>query len=442
MKFGKVGQVGLVSALALIVATLFTACGTLTVGFLFVPTNRVSPGSIEVFEVNSLSGVLRTIPTSPFPSGGRNPIAEAVSGDAKNLYVVNGDDNNVVQFGIGTDGKLYPQSTLNTPGSFPIAIVVNSGGTFAFVLDTLEPTAGCTPTNPCSGALASYAVTAPTSTILPGSLGLAPAGCTANPLPSGFDSSVCTVGNAVVNNDGLTYVPLQLDPASGDVLTPTAMTVPGNGSALYVSAYDSVRSRGYLFAFSVDSSGSMAALNNGMPYDIGLNTASDPVALASDSGGQHLFVVDKVGNRVLTYALNADGTLPSTTTVVNLKSVQVAIAQSTAGTGDAPSALAFYTDQFAYVTNSFDSTVDAFSVSSGNLSKIATYASDNNPIGIISDPGQNGLLYTVNFLGSSLSGYKIDPTTGALVNSQASPYRTNPQPTAITGIPHAGQKSN
>src|SRR5271156_1517369 len=125
MKFGKVGQVVLVTAIALVVATLFTACSTLTVGFLFVATTKQTPGQMEVYEVNSESGVLRTIPTSPFPSGGRNPIAEAADAASENLYVVNNDDNNIVQFGIGTDGKLYPQSTVNTPGSFPMAVALN-----------------------------------------------------------------------------------------------------------------------------------------------------------------------------------------------------------------------------------------------------------------------------------------------------------------------------
>src|ERR1700685_707636 len=149
MKFGKVGQVGLVSAIALLVATLFTACGTLTVGFLFVATTKQTPGQIEVYEVNSESGVLRTIPTSPFPSGGRNPIAEAADAGSQNLYVANNDDNNIVQFGIGTDGKLYPQSTINTPGTYPLALALTSN--YAYVLDTLGPTAGCSLSNPCPG---------------------------------------------------------------------------------------------------------------------------------------------------------------------------------------------------------------------------------------------------------------------------------------------------
>jgi 6-phosphogluconolactonase len=419
MKFGKVGQVGLVFALALIVSTLFTACATLTVGFLFVPTNRLSPGSIEVFEVNSLSGVLRTIPTSPFPSGGRNPIAEAVGPDAKNLFVVNGDDNNIVQFAIGTDGKLYPQSTLNTPGSFPMAVAVNSGNTFAYVVDTLEPIPGCSISNPCSGDIATYAVTPSTSTILPGSFGLAPSQCSQNPLPSGFDSSQCAVGDAIVNSNGLAYIPLPVNPVTGDILTPTALQVSNNGSYVYVSAYDSVASVGYIVAYSVSSTGALTPLNNGVPLPVG----TDPVAMASDSGSNYLYVADKVTNKIYTLSIGAG----------------VPTMLATAATGGSPSAMAIYNDQFLYAASSLDSTVTAYTISSGSLSKIGTYASDINPVGITVDPGNIGFLYTVNFLGSSLSGYQIDSSTGALINTQQTPYRSTAQPTAITGIPHAGQ---
>jgi len=43
-------------------------------------------------------------------------VAEAVSSDNTNLYVVNQDDNTIVQFIIGNDGKVYPQNTVNTRG--------------------------------------------------------------------------------------------------------------------------------------------------------------------------------------------------------------------------------------------------------------------------------------------------------------------------------------
>jgi len=393
MKFGKVGQVGLVSAIALVVATLFTACGSLTVGFLYVATNKQTPGQIEVYEVNSESGVLRTIPTSPFPSGGRNPVAEAVSPDFKNLYVVNADDNAIVQMGIGTDGKIYPQTTVNTPGSFPMAVAVNSAGKFLFVVDTLQPVAGCSLTNPCPADIAVY--------------------------PLNPDGSLGTV---VANNQTYpTFWPL-IDPAHPTtVLTPTAVNLLANGNTVYVSAYNSSTNVGYVFAFSVSSSGALTALDGGKPLMVG----SQPVSLASDSSSAYLYVADKLNNLVDVYAVQADGSLSSTP-------------QSTVSTGSAPTGLVLNGTSFLYVTNSGDSNVTGYSVASGHLTKVSSNATDIDPVAVILDPRNVGYLYTVNFLGNSLSGFKIDPKAGTLINAQNSPYASSVQPTAIVGIPHGG----
>src|SRR6201987_4508574 len=137
MTFNRSSQLVLVSAVSLLAAGLLTACGTLTVDFVYV-TSAVaagpnSYGEVDVFEVNSESGKMRQIPTSPFPSGGRNPVAEVTSPDNADLYVVNRDDNSIVQFVIGTDGKLYPQNTVNTPGVFPLAVATSGG--FLYVAD-------------------------------------------------------------------------------------------------------------------------------------------------------------------------------------------------------------------------------------------------------------------------------------------------------------------
>ena len=135
----------LVSAAGLLAATLVTACSqltqTLTVDFVYVTSAKAagadSYGEINVFEINSESGRMRQIPTSPFPSQGRNPVAEAVSADYGSLFVANQDDNTIVQFVIGTDGKLYPYNTVNTPGIFPLAVAANKSN--LFVLDTYQP---------------------------------------------------------------------------------------------------------------------------------------------------------------------------------------------------------------------------------------------------------------------------------------------------------------
>jgi 6-phosphogluconolactonase (cycloisomerase 2 family) len=447
MKFGKVGQVGLVTAIALVVATLFTACASLTVGFLFVPTNKTTPGQIQVYEVNSESGYLHRIPTSPFPSGGRDPIAEAVTPDSLNLYVVNGDDNNIVQFGIGTDGKLYPQSTINTPGSFPLALAVNSSvnssATFVYVLDTLQPTAGCSLENPCPGAVAGYQVTTAATAATAGSFG---EGSLGQMCSTAASSTTCTLGNPIVNSNGQTYFSLPLsNAANSDVLTPTAMDVTANGQFLYVTAYDASTTPfvGYLFGFSIGTDGSLTPVNGGAPYRLesqpaGQSAATalqEPVAVGDLSSGS-LFVLDKLTSQIATYAVQSGGTLAATM----VQGVSVANTTVTAATGNQPSSLTMDNNQHLYVANSLDSTVTGYAVSSsGTLSKIATYATGDNPIAVIADPRHIGYLYTVNFLGSSVSGYQIDATTGALTNTQASPYTSTAQPTTVSGVPHGGQ---
>jgi 6-phosphogluconolactonase (cycloisomerase 2 family) len=376
------------------VATLFTACGTLNVGFLFVATNKQTPGQIEVYEVDSESGSLRLIPTSPFPSGGRDPIAEVVSPDFKNLYVANEDDNNIVQSGIGTDGKLYAQKTINTPGSFPLAMAINAAGTYLYVVDTLQPIAGCTLSNACPGDIAVYPV----------------------------DAATGALGSPVANSNQFpTYWPLQLTATdSKTVLTPTAISVLPNGKNIYVAAYNPTTNAGYLFVFTSGTGGVLTPLNsNGAPLPLG----SEPSALASDSTGSFLYVTDKINSTIATYAIQSNGT-PTL--------------QSTVATGNQPSGIALFGSSYLYATSSADSTVTSYSISSGNLTRLATNASDTNPVAIMVDPKQLGFLYTVNFLGSSLSGYQIDPNTGGLINTQRTPYASSVQPTAIAGIPHGG----
>ena len=158
MKLNKPIQLLAISAASLLAASFLSACATLTVDFVYVTSAKAAGpnnyGEVDVYEINSESGRMRQIITSPFPSGGRNPVAAAVSPDQADLYVVNEDDNSIVQFIIGSDGKLYPQNTLNTPGIFPLATAVSGG--FLYVVDTYQPLPTCSPASPCSGSVAVF----------------------------------------------------------------------------------------------------------------------------------------------------------------------------------------------------------------------------------------------------------------------------------------------
>ena len=412
MKFNKTSQLLLVSAASLLAAGLMTACGTDTVDFVYVASSQAAGtnnyGEIDVFEINSVSGFMRQIPTSPFPSGGRNPVAEAVSGDYSNLYVVNKDDNTIVQFMIGSDGKLYPQNTVNTPGIFPLAIAVN--GSNLFVIDTYQPLPSCSPASPCSGSVGVFPLAAASGTGSSATPGGAPGSPVANP------------GN------GADYWPLTLSgKSSSDILLPTGVNVLASGAYLYVTAYDSTANTGYLFGFTIGTGGVLSAVS-GSPFATGVH----PSAIASDSTSSYVYVTDSANGNVCGFSV-ALGVLSP-------------LSGSPYPAGNQPSAIAVDPKYpFVYVANTLDGNVSAYSIgSSGALTSVGTYAAGINPVAIGIDPGTSHFVFTVNFLSNGANGtvsdFEMSTTAGTLINTQHSPYTSNALPTAVAAVPHDGGK--
>lgn len=399
MKLKKSSQLLLASAAGLLAAGLLSACGTLTTDFVYVTSAKAAGtnnyGEINIFEINSESGHMRQIPASPMYSGGRNPVAETVSTDYTSLFVANRDDNTLVQFTIGSDGKLYPYATINTPGVYPKAVTMNSS--FLFLLDTYQPLSTCSSISPCSGSISVYPVNAATS------------------------SAPITLGTAVTNTaNSAQYWPLNLTTSglTSDVIVPTGVTV--SGSYVFVSAYDSTASPnvGYIFAYAVSSSGTLTAVS-GSPFTAGVK----PLAVSVDGAGKYLYAADYTGNQVLGFSISSG--------------VLTALNGSPYVAGNGPAAIVVDPAyDFVYVANSTDSNVTAYSMSSGVLTRVATYASGSDPVAIGIDPSTHHFLYTANFLGSNVSGWMLSTTDGTLVVSQGSPFSSNAEPTAVAAVPH------
>jgi 6-phosphogluconolactonase (cycloisomerase 2 family) len=460
MKFNKSSQLMLVSAAGLLAAGLVAACGTLTVDFVFVTSSKAAGannyGEIDVFEINQQSGFMRQIPTSPFPSGGRNPVAEAVSTDQTNLYVVNQDDNSIVQFVIGNDGKVYPQNTVNTPGIFPLAVAIN--GTNLFVVDTFQPLPICSTAAPCSGSLAVLPITVGTGSDPSDPLGSPVANGNLNYMPlclTGYAPTFTTSNNTKIET-------FNCQGKENDVIVPTAVNVLASGAFVYVTAYDTTASpnAGYIFAFAVAPAstsavapggvcpagsntipagslppGTLCPINNGVvPIAAGIH----PSAIASDPSSAYVYATDMTVGQVLGYSV-ASGVLSPLTSGVNGSNAFPA--------GNQPSAIvADPAYPFVYVTNFVDSTVTAYSINNGALASLGTYATGLQPVAIGIDPSTNHFLYTANYLDNgvsgSVSGFELSPTAGTLLNSQNSPYLSNAQPTAVAAIPHGSTSGN
>ena len=134
------------SILTLVALPWVVACdNNSTLGYVYSTSASASAGVINTYNINYQTGQLVALPDSPVPSGGRNPIT--LVADPVNhifLYVLNHDDSTVVQVGIGTDGKLYPDTTYDSTGSFPTAAAISPDGKFLYVTYTFQ---SCLTTN-------------------------------------------------------------------------------------------------------------------------------------------------------------------------------------------------------------------------------------------------------------------------------------------------------
>ncbi len=401
MKFNKTSQLAVATAASLMAASLLTACTTLTVDFVYVTSSKAAGannyGLIDVYEIDSESGKMRQIPSSPFPSAGRLPAAEATSSDYSNLFVVNEDDNTIVQFVIGSDGKLYPFNTVNTPGIFPMAVATTKSN--LFVVDTYQPLPICSDADPCSGSIAVY------------------------PINAASGSNPITLGTPLTNNAiGAAYWPLTLS-GSSDIMVPTAVNVVASGGYVFVTAYDSTASPhvGYVYGFSVGSGGALSPVP-GSPFAAG----TQPTGVASDSSSTYLYVTDSAHADVLGFTVGSSGGL-------------TAVSNSPFAAGNQPSAVAVDpVYPYVYVTNALDGTVSAYSISSGVLTNLGTYTVGSDPVAIGIDPSTAHYLFTANFLGNTVNGFELSTTAGTLLDSQFSPYTASTNPTAVAAIPHNG----
>ncbi|HVJ08247.1 MAG TPA: beta-propeller fold lactonase family protein [Acidisarcina sp.] len=387
MKLRKLGQVLLATAVSLGSSLAITSCGNVyTIDFLYVTSSKNNPGQVAVYKVDNQSGALTPLPQSPYPSGGRNPVAEVTSPDSKNLYVVNRDDNTVVQFAIGSDGKLYPLHTVNTPGGFPVAVAVNPAGTFLYVVDTYQP--GFTDATPGPGALVVF--------------------------PLAKDGSL----GAPVNNGNLTYFPVGF--------SPMGVTALANGNSVYVATKHGTvaTDTGRIYMFSTGSGGSVAPLGSGfVPAGVA------PNAIASDPTGRFVYATDGVSNQLIGYTVTSGGILnPMINGPFKTDQFPNSITIDPRG-------------YYIYVTNFNSNTLSAYALdqSNGTPAQVAgsgTFGTRTGPTCVVVEPGLGRYVYTSNFLDNTVTAFQLNPHTGSLVGVQNSPFAAPGQPTCVAAIAH------
>jgi 6-phosphogluconolactonase (cycloisomerase 2 family) len=327
---------------------------------------------------------------TPISSGGTNPVAMAMTSDYYNIYVANQGNNTVVHFTVADSGVLTQKDSITLTNT-PVSIAVNTANTYLYVIS------GASSATLTEYALSSGAIGAATST-----------------------------------------QPLTLAAYPTDTIISTGVTVLANNDAVYVTAYDqsaynpggttsSNANPGWVFGYSVGSSGALTAVS-GSPYQAGVK----PSALATDPTSRFIFVTDYASNELIGY------TVLST----NVLSFMI---NGPFKTGNEPTAITIDPRGiYMYITNSLDDTLSSYSISlpTGTPSTIvgsgatAGNTTDTDPVSVAVEPSLGRYVYTANRLGDSISGFKLNPDTGALSSNLATPYPTGALPMAVIAVPH------
>jgi 6-phosphogluconolactonase (cycloisomerase 2 family) len=144
-----------------------------------------------------------------------------------------------------------------------------------------------------------------------------------------------------------------------------------------------------------------------------------------------VYVTDFASNELIGYTIVGDG-------VLNF------MVNGPFKTGNEPIALTVEPrGLYIYVVDSLQNSVTSYSIVQATGAASATSSAvgganptDTEPVALVVDPALGRYVYTANYLGNSISGFKLDPNSGSLTPTQATPYVTGQNPTAIVAVPH------
>jgi 6-phosphogluconolactonase len=400
MKSRPVGRAIKASILSVAMALGVTSCSNdYTVSYVYMTTSKALPhGLINAYQVDYQNGLLRPLADSPVDAGGRNTVGIVVAPSQLFLYTVNNFDSNVTEFAIGTDGKLYPQSSFNTAGSLSTAAAIDAAGKFLYVTFTYQNNAN-------------------------GSQLYSPA----NPGPGG-------ISVFPINSDNSLGKPFSVNTGRNPIGIATSTV----GNFVYVIEQDSATTANLLGFSENTSTGALTPLpgvtiNPGNVASTGFASGSSPSGILEDKSGTHLYVTDSVLNQVWEYTISASSGIP---TLAN-----------TAATDSQPMGMAFdLTGKYLYVTAYAANALDLFTLSAAGQPVRSTVApsiqTGTGPTCVTvsgapsnANPSHAEYLYTSNALSSNLSGEQVNQQDGSLTQLQGAPFGGSALPTCTVTVP-------
>ena len=376
-----------------------TACSRdYTVGYLYATNAKATPGIITAYAIDYESGALTQLTDSPIPAGGNNTVTLVASPNGKNIYALNQKTSTVVQFDIGTDGKLYPENTYNVvqgsglTGTLPTSAAIDPAGKFLYVTFLYQN--GFTAVLPGPGGIATFPINA--------------------------DGSLGTALTNTTTGTTLPYVPVGLNPAG--------IVIPATGGYVYVIDQDGPP--GTLLSFAENTATgalSKIGVTAGIPA---VGAGGTPSAITEDPTGHFLYVTDSTNNQLRTFTVAGGIPSPNSSIATGLTPMGITIDPR---------------GKFLYVANFLSNTVGIYTIntSSGVLTNSGgATAVGTGPTCIAIDPSLGIYLYTSNKIEDDVSGEQLNPQTGALEQIQGTPFASQTLTTcvvAVTNGAHASQ---
>ena len=360
-----------------------------TVGYVYMTTAKT--GVINEYAIDFQSGALGSIGTI---NAGNNPVRIVASPNGKFVYVANQGDSTVQEFTVQSDGTLAANTAYKVNGTVPTALAIDPQGAFLYVAVRYQ--AGYSSTTPGPGDITIFPVSA-----TDGSLGTA---LTQN------------VGN-----------------------TPAGVSVSYFNHFVYVIDQEIVAPQ--ILGFSQGSTGALTPVPGTTITTVGGKTVGTgypggvvPSAIAEEPTARFLYVTDQAANQLIGYDVNPNGSL-------------VPMINGPFATGLFPVAVTVDpTGKLLYVVNYNANTIQGYAIDtatgtpSGAVGAFAT-AVGAGPTCLAIDPALGTNLYVSNNLDNTVSGLRLNPSTGALSTDQNSPYLAAGQPTCLAVVPNGAHAS-
>ena len=357
------------AALVVVCASVsaWLGCGSTKSRFLYA--SIPSSNTIVAYREDPNSGVLTQLSGSPISAGSAIE-ALAMHPSGKYLYAANSGSNNISEYTISTTGALTEVTPRTNAGTSPTLLSMDSAGSFLYAVNSgssdisvysIDSSTGqLTPVAQTSGATAPIGVQAMNLALTPSGNFLYVTG----EVGSAGGTSTGVIEAFPVSQGVIGPLPVANSPFfTGN--NPLGLAIDSSGSHLYTAN----KQDNSISGFTINADGSLAAIGPAIGTSF-----SAPVALLVDKSGKYLYVANQGSSNVGAFNIGTNGGL-------------TLLSGSPFSTGSQPGVLA--TDSSGnYFFVGYASAIQSYALSSGSgsLTSIATYTISATPTSIVITP--------------------------------------------------------